>query len=210
MVTTTPKVRKFLRQWRKRYPYPFAWVDDAANKRLRRSEAEWLAQFAGATSLKRREILSLIDWTFSSQVDRKQQAFAGIDGHIALGHAKRCITRALKETSATRALDHLLGERGGAPGWGPTIASAVLAACSPDTYLVADERALWTLSALGLFTPASSDSFVPADWWPYLGVCRGLASNSQMPLRAVGQALRVAAEHAPALPEKAKKRASRR
>ncbi len=198
---TRPKVRKFLRQWRRRYPCPFDWVDDAANKRLRRSEAAWLAPFAGATSLKRTEIVALVDWRFAAQAQRKQEALAGIEGHIALGHAKRCIARALKQTSATKALDHLLGECGGVPGWEPAMASAVLAACRPTTYSVADERALWTLCSMGLFTPQSADIFVRADWRPYLAVCRDLAADHQMSLRAVGQALWAAAEHAPELPK---------
>jgi hypothetical protein len=202
-------IPKFLRQWRRRYPLPFDWVDDGANKRLRRSETEWLSQFAGATSLKRREIAALADWRFAAEPDAKKQAMGGIEGHLALGLAQRCIRRALKEPSATNALDHLLAECGGVPGWAPDMASAVLAAAQPDRYVVADERRLRTLRALGLCAPHATGAFLRADWWQYLATCRSLATECGMSLRAVGQALWAAADDAPELPGKPKRRARR-
>ena len=33
-VPSDRKLRKFIGQWRKRYPYPVEWVDNRANKRL--------------------------------------------------------------------------------------------------------------------------------------------------------------------------------
>jgi hypothetical protein len=194
-------MRKFIRQWRRRYPYPAAWIDNRANKQCRRSEREWLAQFAGAEVLKRREVAALIEWKFGGQANRKEQALGGIASPAAWGHARRCIKKALAASSPTVALDHLLGERGGISGWGPAMASVVLAACRPGVYTIADQRALRTLKALDVFSPHSQDEFVRLDWLPYLKVCGRLARLGDMSLRDVDQALWAAADRAPQLPD---------
>lgn len=204
------RIRKFVRQWRRRYPHPVEWVDDRANKQQRRSEAEWFAQFEGASSLKRREVRALVDWRFAGRADLREEAFAGIDSPAAWGRAQRCIRRALKEESPVRAFDHLLSETGGIPGWGPAMASVVLAAASPDVYAVADERALGALEALGLLVPRTRGRFERSDWWPYLRASRALASECGMSLRGVHQALWAAGDLAPALPDKPKARRSPR
>jgi hypothetical protein len=194
------KVRKFIRQWRRRYPYPVDWIDDRANKRCRRSEAAWLAQFEGATTLKRREVLSLIFWKLGGSSHLMDQAVKGIEGPAAWGHARRQIKKALQTSNATTALDCLLDEPGGIPGWGPAMSSVVLAVCRPDTYVVADDRALRTLRTLGLYSPQTNGEFVRADWWPYLKKCRQMAKLCGLSLAAVHQALWAAADDAPNLP----------
>lgn len=194
------KQRRFIRQWRKRYPFPVAWVSNAANRLSRKSEGRWFAQFEGADQLKRKQVVSLIGWKFDSDATKREQALGGVTGPRHSGHAKRCIKKALGTANANAALDCLVGDSGGIPGWGPDMASVVLAACRPDTYLVADHRALCALRGLDLYSPGGDDDFTRADWWPYLRICRKLAGSSSVSLREVGQALRAAGDDAPALP----------
>ena len=191
------RLRKFVRRWRRRYPIPVEWVDDRANKQLRRSEAEWLAQFEGAASLRRRDVRSLIAWKFASDADRTRESLGGIATPGAWGHARRCIVRALAASSASTALEGLLGETGGVPGWGPEMASVVLSVCRPNLYTLADLRAARTLKALDFLTSRSEGEFSRLDWMPYLNACRNLAEQSGAPLRAVYQALWAAADDAP-------------
>jgi len=196
-VLSDRRLRTFLRRWRRRYPGPVPWVDDRANKAARRSEAAWLEQFAGRSSLKRREVKALVGWRFDDVATEQQLALRGLDDW---GHARRCVKKALGATSPTDALDCLLGERGGIAGWRPAMASALLAACRPDRYAVVDERALRALAGLGVVTPVTADGVDPGDWWPYLRACRDLARRSGLPLRSVAQALWAAAEESPKLP----------
>lgn len=194
------KVRKFLRQWRRHYPSPSPWVDQRANKQLRRSERQWLAPLNGAPALRRRDVAALIEWRFVGHPGLREDALRGITGSAHSGHARRCIVKALATASPTGALDCLLEERGGIPGWGPDMASAVLAACRPDLYAVADGRSLRSLRALDLYAPCTDDDFVRDDWWPYLRICRKLAARCDLRLRQVGQALWAGADAAPRLP----------
>lgn len=200
VVGTDRKRRAFIRQWRKRYPFPMAWMSNKANKQCRRTEAQWLAQFEGASLLKRRQVEAIIDWRFAHQPKKKEQALAAISGPKESGHARRCIKKALATSSPTDALDCLLGECGGIPGWGPDMASGILAACRPATFVVADPRALITLQALKTFSPRRTDEFVREDWPSYLRHCRRMAQACDVPLAHVGQALWAAADRAPALP----------
>jgi hypothetical protein len=200
-VSSDATVRKFIRQWRKRYPHPVPWIDNGANRQCRKSEARWLAPFEGRTLLKRREVVALVEWRFSEPLEEKERALRGVTGPFESGHARRCIKKALATTGALRALDCLLEESGGIPGWGPAMASAVLAACRPTIYAVADGRALSALRALGLTPPREDDEFVRGDWWPYLRTCRSLAASCDVSLRDVTQALRAAGSAAPSLPK---------
>lgn len=201
-VVSDRRVRRFLRQWRKRYPHPVAWVDDRANKQFRRSELRWLAQFAGAEVLKRREVATLLTWRSGLRPALLAEASPGIEGPAAWGHARRRIKKALAEPSPSAALDLLLGEQGGIPGWGPVAASVVLGACRPDTYVVADERCLRSLVALERYTPRADGTFARADWLPYLAVVRDLAALSELSARQVAQALWAGADRAPELPSR--------
>jgi hypothetical protein len=178
------------------------WVDDRANKRCRKSEAMWLAGFEGQHVLKRRQVMALIEWQFGTQPEPRARALDGIDGPSGWGHARRCIKKALAASSPTEALDQLLDEMGGIPGWGPFVSSVVLVASRPDAYAIADPRALHTLNALHLYRPQSDGEFLRLDWWPYLVACRKLAKLSGLSLRVVGQALAVAAHEAPELPKR--------
>jgi hypothetical protein len=199
-VPSNGKRRRFIRQWRKRYPSPVAWVSNGANRLSRKSEARWFVPFEGADQLKRKQVVSLIEWRFAGDATTRAHALRGVTGPRQSGHAKRCITKALGTANATAALDALMEDGGGIPGWGPDMASVVLAACRPDTYLVADHRALCALRGLDLYSPSDDDEFTRADWWPYLRICRKLAASSGVSLREVGQALRAAGDNAPKLP----------
>jgi hypothetical protein len=200
------RIRRFMRQWRKRYPYPVAWADERANKQCRRSEGEWLAQFEGATDLRRRQVTMLVEWRFADAPVPRHHALQGIAGPAAWGHARRRIKKALAASSPTAALDLLVADEGGVPGWGPEMASVVLAACRPDLYTIADHRALRTLQALKLHLPRSEEEFARLDWWPYLTVCRRLTDVCGLSLRSVHHALRAAADEAPNLPEPPERR----
>ena len=196
------RLRKFIRAWRRRYPCPIEWVDDRANKQCRRSLDQWLAQFEGANSLKKRETISLIFWRLGGDATLMEKAVAGITGPAESGHARRCIKRALATSNPKAALDHLLGEDG-ISGWGPEVASAILFACRPQTYTIFDERILRSLVRLGAYR-LEDTSFDQNDWLPYLRACRRLTDSSGMTLRAVSQALWAAADDAPNLPKKFK------
>lgn len=196
------RVRRFLRQWHRRYPYPVAWVDDRANKQMRKSESRWLAQFSGAEVLKRREVTALLSWRSAHRPALLAEASAGIDGPAAWGHARRRIRKALAEPSPSAALDLLLGEEGGIPGWGPVAASVVLAACRPDTFVVADERCLRSLGALERYTVRADGAFERADWLPYLAAVRDLVVMSELSARQVVRALWAGADRAPELPSR--------
>ena len=204
-VSSPNYVRKFVRRWRKRYPFPYPWIDNASNRQCRRSEEKWLASFQGVTRLKQREVVALVEWRFADRLER-ERALREVTGAKESGHAQRCIKKALAEKSAMDALDRLLGEQGGIPGWGPPMASSVLAVCQPETYLIADHRALRTIQALNLHTPENSEEFARTDWMPYLRLGRKLAASCGVSLRQVGYALRAAADEAPALPSEHKKK----
>jgi len=194
------KQRRFLRRWRRRYPLPVPWVDDRANKQVRRSEDQWLAQFAGAANLRRRDVISLVVWRLGGDTGAMERALAGIDGPAAWGHARRAIKKALAASNPMEALDRLVGEVGAIPGWSPALASALLAACRPEAYVAGDDRALRTLEALGLSERVEEGAFTRTDWWPYLRTCRRLAALSDLSPRDVGRALWAAADDAPGLP----------
>jgi hypothetical protein len=150
--------------------------------------------------LKRREVVSLIEWRFGNQPHMKNLALQGIDGPGAWGHARRQIKKALSTADPVEALDCLMSQRGGVYGWGPAVSSLVLAVCRPDVYTVVDDRVLRTLVALGLFSPSVDGQFDREDWVPFLRACRKLAKISKLSLRKVDQALWAASEEAPNLP----------
>jgi len=189
-------VRRFLRGWRKRYPFPVEWVDDRANKQLRRAEDAWMAQFAGATALKRRQVAAVVAWHGASPFGL---GAGGVDVDTP-AHVRRCVRAALAANGADEALERLVGA-GGVAGWEPSLASAVLAACRPDLYAVGDKGTLRALEALGLLVRRDHHAALgPLDWWPYQRECRRLAEVSDLSLRQVAQALRAGSDRAPALP----------
>ena len=199
VVASERKMRKFVRQWRRRYPYPLDWVDDRANKQCRRSELAWLSQFEGVANLRRRDVVALVEWALGDQPASKEFALKGLAGPAEWGHARRRIKKALATANPIGALDCLLGEEGGIPGWEPAMASVVLAVCRPATYVVADERAMRTLAALELCSPTTDGEFGRGDWWPYLRTWRKLAELCGLSLRDVHHALWAGADEAPSL-----------
>jgi hypothetical protein len=205
-VVSDRKMRKFVRTWRRRYPHPVPWVDDRANKQCRISEDRWLLPFAGASSLRRRDLLGLVLWKFGAQEQRMARACQGVTGPADLGHAKRSIRKALSSDSPTAALDHLCGETGGISNWDAVMASVVLGVCRPERYVVADERCLRTLAALQLHEPIDQNAFTRHDWVPYLRLCRRLGNVSGLSMRDVARALWAAADDAPDLPKDPKGR----
>lgn len=204
-VPSDRKIRKFIRRWRRRYPYPFEWVSDRANRQCRKSEEQWLVQFAGASTLKRRQVLALTEWIATQHPLERERAVTGVAEPAQWGYARRRIKKALSTPNPIRALDCLLEECEGIAGWGPYMASVVLAACRPETYAIADVRALATLEALKLYAPTVKGEFSRSDWWPYLHLCRNWAKESNLSPREVSQALSVAATEAPDLPKSPKR-----
>jgi hypothetical protein len=204
-VSSVDDMRKFVRRWRKRYPFPQPWIDDVANRQCRKSEEKWLASFHGVSRLKQRQVVALVEWRFADRVER-ERALRGVTGARESGHAQRCIKKALAEKKAADALDRLLGDQGGIPGWGPSMASTVLAVCQPETYVIVDRRSLRTIQALDIDGSPTSEEFARSDWLPYLRLGRKLAASSGVSLRQVGYALRAAADEAPALPAQHKKK----
>lgn len=69
---------------------------------------------------------------------------------------------------------------------------AVLAACRPGRFTIADSRALATLRGLGRMPPGSP-GFRLADWLPYLRACRILAGQCGQSLRQLDRALWIGA-----------------
>lgn len=169
-----------------------------------------MTQFEGASTLKRREVLALIEWTGGHHRDLRHRAVQGLTEPAQWGHARRRIKKALSTPNPVGALDFVLEECGGIEGWGPYVGSLVLAACSPRDYAIADPRSLVTLEALRLYTPSVAGDFSRSDWWPYLHLCRRWARECSLTPRQVSQALSVAAAEAPNLPRAPKKSKSRR
>lgn len=200
------KVRRFLRQWLRRYPFPGPWIDARANRLCRKSEAQWLAQFVGAATLKRRDVVELVAWRFADQPQQKEWALVGVTGPSEWGHARRCIKKALATSNPTAAVDCMLAERGGITGWGPEMASVVLAVCDPASYPLADVRMLASLRSMDLLSSRPGQEFLREDWWPYLQACRKLARVSGLSIREVSQALWASADEAPKLPGASKLR----
>jgi uncharacterized protein YjiS (DUF1127 family) len=194
------KLRRFLRQWRKRYPYPLPWIDNRANRQCRRSEDSWLGQFEGLSTLKRRDVVTIALWRFGGDGELMEKSTSGLATPAEWGHARRCIKRALSTDSSSKAMKQLLGDEDGVPGWGLEFASAVLSVVRPSIFVVADPRALRSLRALGVYRSVSELEFASADWWPYLRSCRHLSRVSGLSLRDVGRALWAGADDAPGLP----------
>jgi uncharacterized protein YjiS (DUF1127 family) len=151
--------------------------------------------------VKRKDLLALVLWKVGGQDHRLDQAFQGVTGPANLGHAKRCIRKALATSNAMTALEGLVGETGGIPHWDPAMSSVVLAVCRPNVYAIADGRALRALAALNLYSSAVDGEFTAVDWVPYLRACRRLAELSNVSLRDVSRALWAAADDAPNLPK---------
>ncbi|WP_226021927.1 hypothetical protein [Halomicrobium salinisoli] len=74
-------------------------------------------------------------------------------------------------------------------GIGFKTASAILMFADPDRFTVIDERAMRTLNQHGYLDLDPESTFSSEDYVYYLGVCRALSTQFQVPLRRLDRAL---------------------
>lgn len=180
--------------WSARYPDPKATAKQ--NAAYRAAEDNKLKQFSGLDALTRAQVKELIDWKFQSMPHRKARAQRAItvarwSGRRGSPGTEEFINQALAAKDDYEALQVISIPGGGVYGFGPAMGSAILAACRPKRFTVADTRALRTLRALKLI-PMGPPSFRMQDWQGYLSVCRELAKSCRISLRNVDRALWVA------------------
>jgi hypothetical protein len=184
-----------LMSWHEQYPNPRASAADNAASRA--AEDAWLSRFAGLDRLSHSEAADLVGWKFQSMPHRRAQAMKGISeerwtGQDGTAGAGELISSALAVEDDFQALALMAGPHG-IYRFGPAMSSAVLAACRPARFTIADVRALASLRALDLVPAAGPPTFRIADWLPYLGACRELAARCGVSLRLVDRALWIAA-----------------
>ena len=181
-----------LRSWGELYPDPSAPAEQNAAARV--NENERLARFAGLDVLDHDQVTELIGWKFGSMAHRKALAMRGISPQRWAGPdgAAELIRRALADSDDANALATVCRIY----RFGPAMGSAVLAACRPERFTVADSRALKALRGLGRM-PAGPADFRQSDWPPYLDACRNLAALCGLSLREVDRALWVAGSAPP-------------
>ena len=181
-----------LRGWGELYPDPLAAAEQNAAARV--NEDERLARFAGLDVLDHDQVTELIGWKFGSMAHRKALAMRGISPQRWAGPdgAAELIRRALADSDDANALATVCRIY----RFGPAMGSAVLAACRPERFTVADSRALKALRGLGRM-PAGPAVFQHSDWPPYLDACRNLAALCGLSLREVDRALWVAGSAPP-------------
>lgn len=176
---------QFVDEWLALYPDPRAMREE--NRKSREKEAAWLARFTPVASYTKPQVRDLIGWKFQTRQLYKDGALAGVEG-TQWPHARERIGAALASDSDSEALDMLLGAMGGIRGWGPAMASVILAASQPGRYTIADRRALASLRAIGWMTPGPT-AFRRLDWSPYLDCCREISALTQRSMRELDQAL---------------------
>ena len=176
--------------WCAHYPNPKAAPDE--NTAARAAEDRWLARFAGLDALTLAQTKELIGWKFQSMPHRRARALEGVapERWKGRGGARDLIRRALASDDDVGALDLIAGP-GGIFRFGPAMGSALLAACRPEGFTVADANALLALRTFGLVRPGPV-TFRLKDWPGYLVECRKLAATCRMSLRDVDRALWVA------------------
>jgi hypothetical protein len=175
----------YISVWLRRYPKFDGF--DHENLEARVAEQARLAPYRDARSCTRDQVQDLIDWKFQSMPHRRHRALLGISPERWV-HATQRIEKALIAPGDVLPLKCLIGSRGGIFGFGPAMGSAVLAACRPETFTVADVRALTTLRAIG-YVPPGPSTFRLSDWEPYVRICRRIATRCERSLREVDQAL---------------------
>jgi hypothetical protein len=178
--------RNLVERWLPLYPNTDPWVDHGAREAFQRSEDAWLDTFKNASSLTREQVRDLINWKWQGYPAKKSQSWRGVDSDW--NHASSRIKLALAEAGLDddAAVDALRGRTGGIPNWQTAMASVVLAACRPALYTVVDSRALHTLMLLEGRPPRAIQRIrmFPRDRWPdYLGTCRELSAELDVPLR---------------------------
>ena len=186
----TAALRRQLAAWRDQFPNPSARPDANAAERL--ADDARLAAFAGLDSLTLPQVKDLIDWKFASMPHRRARALDGLAdvGWNGAAGARTSIRRALAADDDADALRLIAGPEG-IHRFGPAMGSAILAACRPDRYTVADKNALHALRSMELMPPGP-ETFRLRDWPEYLTVCRTLARTCRMTLRDVDRGLWVA------------------
>jgi hypothetical protein len=175
--------------WCALYPNPQAAPDENATARA--DEDRRLARFAGLDALTLAQTKELIGWKFASMPHRRARALEGVapDRWKGRSGARDLIRRALASDDDVEALALIVD--GGIFRFGPAMGSALLAACRPERFTVADANALRALRTLGLMPPGPV-TFGLKDWPGYLDACRKLAAACRMSLRDVDRGLWVA------------------
>jgi hypothetical protein len=187
-------MRSKLATWCSQYPAPRASREE--NAAARTAEDRRLAPFAGLDRLTRAQATALVGWKFQSMPHRRARALEGITpqrwkGDRETPGARDLIRRALAAEDDHEALNLIAAQGGGIHRFGPAMGSAILAACDPTRFTIADSRALNALRKLRLM-PAGPPTFRMQDWDGYLIACRDLATSCRMSLRDVDRALWVA------------------
>ena len=167
-------------------------------------EDTFLARFDGLTELDRDQVTELARLEVPG--DGAPQS-AGAEGntperwgdHDSLPGAAAVIRNALASDDDHQALATMASGTGGIYRFGPAMSSAILAACQPQRFTVADRRALKTVRQLGLMPPGPARLRLQ-DWLPYLTACRKLTQTCGLSLRQVDRALWAGASHPP-MPE---------
>jgi hypothetical protein len=178
-----------LRTWCSQYPDPRATAERSGTAGT--SEDQRLGLFAGLDAVDRDHVVKLIQWKVQSMAHRKTLAMRGISSERRDGQdgGAELVRKALAATDDYVALTTVCGIY----RFGPAMSSAVLAACRPSRFTVADSRALKALRGLGRL-PGGPRVFRLGDWLPYLDACRTLSHLCDMSLREVDRALWVAAD----------------
>lgn len=184
-----------LTAWSRQYPVPSAPAEQ--NEAARAAEDEFLAGFAGLVSLDRDQVAELVGWKFQNMAHRRALAMRGIsperwEGRDGEPGAAGIIRKALAASDDYEALATMANPAGGIYRFGPAMSSAVLAACRPREFAVADWRTLATLRGLGLVPPGPV-GFRLSDWLPFLGAARMLARQCGLSMRQVDRALWIGA-----------------
>jgi hypothetical protein len=183
-------LRRQLAEWRDLFPNPSAPAKENAAARAR--DDEHLATFAGLDSLTLPQVRDMIDWKFGSMAHRRARALDGLAdvGWNGATGARAKIRRALASDDDFEALQLIAGPEG-IHRFGPAMGSAILAACRPERFTVADVNALAALRTLER-VPSGPPTFRMKDWLGYLEACRALARSCRMSLRDIDRALWVA------------------
>jgi hypothetical protein len=183
-------LRRQLATWRDLFPNPSAAAKENAAARAR--DDEHLATFAGLDSLTLPQVKDMIDWKFGSMPHRRARALDGLAdaGWNGATGARAKIRRALAADDDFEAL-HLIAGPDGIHRFGPAMGSAILAACRPERFTVADVNGLAALRMLERMPPGPP-TFRMNDWLGYLEASRALATSCRMSLRDVDRALWVA------------------
>src|SRR5271170_3631530 len=111
---------------------------------------------------------------------RKMRALQGVDDS-RWPHAEQCISNSLRLEGDLAPL-MAMASSDGIWGWGPAMASVILAACRPERFTVADTRALATVQTIGFEVPSGRE-FGFNHWEPYLAVCQRAAEQCGRSLR---------------------------